>query len=117
MRNRRLLRAAATMTGTLLLASAFGMATAATAEAATTQVVKGEWADGGKPSRATCPDGTHLIGGGYVWRPVYTHGGSPADTLDIISPSQADGKSWVTQSHTSGYGGGSQAYAICETDS
>ncbi|MBV2155618.1 hypothetical protein [Kitasatospora sp. SUK 42] len=99
--------------GALLAATSFGLATATTAAATTTQVVAGPVSQPGQPSRATCPSGTHLIGGGYHWQPVYTYGGSPADTVDTNTPSEADQKSWVAKAHN----GTIQAYAICETNS
>ncbi|MGK4579925.1 hypothetical protein [Kitasatospora sp. HPMI-4] len=113
MRIRKCLRAGAVAVGVLSAASAFGLATAGTAAATTTQVVAGPLVGAGELSRATCPDGTNLIGGGYYWQPVYTYGGSPADTVDSNGPSVIDQKSWVARDHK----GNIQAYAICETRS
>ncbi|MGW1785201.1 hypothetical protein ACWCQQ_39825 [Streptomyces sp. NPDC002143] len=55
-------RAGAVAVGTLLIATVFGLAAAPAANASTSTTVQG------KPdtiSYATCPAGTHLIGGGY----------------------------------------------------
>ncbi|MFF7588055.1 hypothetical protein ACFZCK_11300 [Kitasatospora purpeofusca] len=107
------LRTGVTMAGVLLAAGVFGVATATTAAATTTQVVAGPQSDPGKTSRATCPNGTHLIGGGYDWYPALNRGGGILDGEALIGngPSQ-DGRAWVTQARL----GQTKAWALCETD-
>lgn len=80
----------------------------ALAEAPT--VVRGPEVRAGETSYATCPANTHLISGGYAWRPVYTNGGSPSDTVDSNAPAAYKSNSWAAKAHK-GY---ISAYALCE---
>ncbi|MET9078602.1 hypothetical protein ABZX95_42250 [Streptomyces sp. NPDC004232] len=66
---------------------------------------------GGDISYAQCPDGTNLVTGGYMIIPVYSHGGTPYDSVDINAPSESRPNAWAAQSHTSG--GYIQAFALC----
>ncbi|MFJ5592638.1 hypothetical protein [Streptomyces noursei] len=84
---------------------------AAPALAGAPTVVKGPDARG-DISYAACPGGTHLIGGGYSWNPIYTNGGSPSDTVDINSPSGAKANTWAAKAHK----GVIAAYALCAKD-
>jgi hypothetical protein len=77
-----------------------------------TFAVQGDTAPGGGVSYATCPEGSHLIGGGYLADPVYTNGGSPADTLDANGPSVARQGAWAAKMRH----GSATAYALCEKD-
>ncbi|MFF7993659.1 hypothetical protein ACFZDG_28195 [Kitasatospora xanthocidica] len=92
--------------GLLLINPALGLAAAAPAVAAETAlVVQGEPSLPGGLSRATCPRGTHLTGGGYQL-PAGTH-----DTVTYNGPS-ADANSWYAQAdHTA-----VKAFAVCETE-
>ncbi|MEV7772513.1 hypothetical protein [Kitasatospora sp. NPDC086791] len=91
--------------GVLLTAAALGPATAAPAVAAESAVVvQGPVSAPGGLSRATCPSGTHLTGGGYRL-PAGTH-----DTVSYNGPSP-DATGWYAQAdHTA-----VQAFAVCET--
>lgn len=92
-------------------ASALAMATTpALADPPT--VVRGPEVKAGETSYATCPANTHLISGGYAWRPVYTNGGSPSDTVDSNAPAAYRSNSWAAKAHK-GY---ISAYALCEKD-
>jgi hypothetical protein len=99
-------RAGAVVAGSLLIATAFGLGTATTAEAVTSTTVVGPV---GQLSEATCPEGTHLIGGGYDVKgfvpvdrapSIFTNGPSPdkPNTWTVISADQV------------------QALALCETN-
>lgn len=106
---RRVLSAVA-VTG--LAAGAFLFtAGAASADDSTFSVIGPESANGGV-SLAQCPSGSHLIGGGYQGTPAFTNGGSPADFVDVNSPSTAKPNAWVAGFHTWSV----RAVALCERD-
>ncbi|GHC61378.1 hypothetical protein GCM10010507_43130 [Streptomyces cinnamoneus] len=100
-------RASAVVVGTLLITTAFGLATASTAEAVTSTTVAGPV---GQHSEATCPEGTHLIGGGYAVK-----GFVPIERGPIIfmnGPSPDTPNTWAASSPDE-----IQALALCETNS
>ncbi|MEV8017444.1 hypothetical protein AB0O76_14085 [Streptomyces sp. NPDC086554] len=73
-------------------------------------VVSGELAKGGKLSRATCPKGTQLGGGGYSSSPVINGLGWP--TFDFVianAPSKSTPNSWSARMLK----GTASAYALC----
>lgn len=99
-------RAGVVAVGTLLITTAFGLATATTAGAVTSTTIVGPV---GQLSEATCPEGTHLIGGGYDVKgfvpvergpSIFANGPSPdkPNTWTVASPDVV------------------QALALCETD-
>ncbi|MFE5325456.1 hypothetical protein ACFRCG_03420 [Embleya sp. NPDC056575] len=84
---------------------------AASADDSTFSVV-GPLSSNGGVSLAQCPDGSHLIGGGYQGEPAFTNGGSPADFVDVNGPSGATPNAWVAKFHTWSV----KAVALCERD-
>ncbi|MFI1248968.1 hypothetical protein OHA63_36060 [Streptomyces anulatus] len=81
------------------------------APGSTVTVAEGDLVEAGQSSMATCPVGTHVIGGGYRTWPKYTDGGAYADNMDINAP--GDTRHWLTMSHN----GRSKAYALCDSTS
>ncbi|MEU6100309.1 hypothetical protein [Streptomyces flaveolus] len=101
----------------LAIGGGLGLVAPSIAEAADTTVVAGPKATG--ESEATCPEGTHLIGGGYDFG--FTDFVSvPPSTSDLLKftvltngPSQSNPDTWVARA----FGSQIQAFAVCETDS
>ncbi|MEV4871838.1 hypothetical protein [Streptomyces syringium] len=73
--------------------------------------VEGDTVGAGDYSRAVCPDGTQLVGGGYGAESKYTDGGAYADSVDLNAP--LNGGVWRAQSHK----GWIKAYALCDSAS
>ncbi|MER7750973.1 hypothetical protein [Kitasatospora sp. NPDC097643] len=94
--------------GVLLICPVLGLAAASPAVAAETSVaVKGPVSSPGGPSRATCPEHTHLTGGGYEFTPA-----GPNDTVVANGPDSSAPNSWIVRaSH-----GNVTAVAVCETE-
>jgi hypothetical protein len=99
-------RAGAVAAGTLLIVATFSLATAPAAQAVTSTTVVGPV---GQLSEATCPEGTHLIGGGYDVK-----GFVPIDRAPRIftnGPSPDKPNTWTAVSEDQ-----VQALALCETN-
>ncbi|MEU8762244.1 hypothetical protein [Streptomyces sp. NPDC048659] len=64
-------------------------------------------------SRATCPEGTSLIGGGYDSLPYANGFGNPLDSLDAFAPAADQPNTWVARMHR----GKVSAYALCSPSS
>ncbi|MYW00207.1 hypothetical protein [Streptomyces sp. SID3343] len=89
------------------------VATVPAAADSSTFTVQGEQSENGGVSYAQCPEGSHLIGGGYYAPdPAYTKGGSPADSVDANGPSPARPGAWVAKMHVRSV----VAFALCEKD-
>ncbi|MEV8323758.1 hypothetical protein [Kitasatospora sp. NPDC056731] len=94
--------------GLLLITPALGLAAAPAAGAAeTTIVVTGPWSGPGGWSTATCPEGSHLTGGGYAFRPA-----GSGDAVLVNAPNPDDPSTWAVRAGR----GTVQAYAACETE-
>jgi hypothetical protein len=77
-----------------------------------TFTASGPLAENGKLSTATCPSGSHLIGGGYSAGPVVDKQGYPHDMIDTNGPSPTQANTWGA----SAVKGSIAAYALCEKD-
>lgn len=74
-----------------------GAARTVAAGGSTVTTVEGDTVGAGDYSRAVCPDGTQLVGGGYEAESKYTDGGAYADSVDLNAP--LHGGVWRAQSH------------------
>ncbi|MEI5100948.1 hypothetical protein RB200_23410 [Streptomyces sp. PmtG] len=72
-------------------------------------VVAGPVGAAGKPSYATCPEGTQLAGGGYLYSPVANELGEIQDTEIANGPSKSTPNTWVVRLLK----GSSVAFAMC----
>ncbi|MGA5819309.1 hypothetical protein ACPC54_15835 [Kitasatospora sp. NPDC094028] len=100
--------------GALLVTAAYGLATAPPAGAVTTTVVAGDPAVSGSLSHATCPSGTHLIGGGFSLGSVPIDSGTNAPqpvTVTVNAPSLDQNETWTAAAVGVT---GAQAIALCE---
>ncbi|MFJ2867224.1 hypothetical protein [Kitasatospora sp. NPDC087314] len=95
--------------GLLLITPALGLVAAPVAEAAeTTTVVTGPASYPGGWSTATCPEPSHLTGGGYFLQQA-----SPDDVVLVNAPNPNDPGTWMVRAKY----GTVRAYAVCETES
>ncbi|WP_214417330.1 hypothetical protein [Sphaerisporangium fuscum] len=83
----------------------------ASAREASVTVVEGPLTTNRTISTATCPEGMHVIGGGYRAGLTFTHGGSPADAVDMDAPA-LNGKGWEARAND----GNIKARALCAPD-
>ncbi|MFF2077258.1 hypothetical protein ACFVXG_21155 [Kitasatospora sp. NPDC058162] len=108
-------RAWTAVAGALLVTGVYGLATAPPAGAVTTTVVQGDQAAPGSVSHATCPQGTHLIGGGFDMGNVTvdpsTNTPQPV-LLTINAPSAQQADTWLAGATGAG---GATAFALCES--
>ncbi|MEU9047289.1 MULTISPECIES: hypothetical protein [unclassified Kitasatospora] len=101
--------------GALLVTAAYGLATAPPVGAVTTTVVQGDQAAAGSQSHATCPQGTHLIGGGFDLGsvPIDPATNTPLPVLVTLNaPSASDADTWLAEATGAG---GATAFALCES--
>ncbi|MEV6975583.1 hypothetical protein [Kitasatospora sp. NPDC093806] len=68
-----------------------------------------DWSGKTEASKATCPGGTTLIGGGYDSIPVTNGYNQVQDAVDTNAPSQVEPNTWVIKMHL----GKASAYALC----
>lgn len=92
------------------VACLFMSAGAASADNSTFAVVGPLGQDGGI-SVARCPEGSHLIGGGYRGLPASSSDGVPRDFVDLNAPSETP-NAWEARFHKSHV----RAVALCERD-
>ncbi|KIZ17339.1 hypothetical protein SNA_15090 [Streptomyces natalensis ATCC 27448] len=74
-------------------------------------IVEGNQAGPKQESYAKCPDGTHLVGGGYqfdAW--TMTNAGSPSFAIYVDRPAM-NGEGWINK--TVGQYNKARAYAMC----